>query len=328
MERGYRLPTCPICASDKVAETLFAKELSKGTGHVFDYAVCATCSSVYIVQFPHDIGRYYEGYYSFAAKVPTLERSWAKMALVTIYAHSVIPTGVSKLVRETFRCPTPRQMDYLSPNLQAFLFLAAKPGARILDVGSGRGEFVQMMRRFGYAHAVGIDPFLEIANEYAAPIDLFSMSGRYDVILFNHSLEHMTEITGAIQKAADLLDPSGTLIVHIPNLNAQEFAIYKEHWCWLHVPYHFAIPSRRGLEWLARKFGLEIVDAICTSRGDHYLYHDEYRRDIGDRDPRSARRKLEAGTFDRERFRSLARMAQSLNRNLTGDWIAYYLKRR
>ncbi len=220
-------------------------------------------------------------------------------------------------------------MKVLTPNLQAFLFIGAKPRVRILDVGSGVGQFVKMMNRFGYDCATGIDPFLDKSSEspHVLRSDIQSVKGTYDVILFNHSLEHMTDPEAAIKKCVDLLTPNGIVVIHIPNMHSREFPKFKQDWCWLHAPYHFAIPSRKGITLMAARCGFKVVDAICTSRYDHYLYSDEYRRDISDRDSNSARRKLEDGTFDKTLWSSLSKLAYSLNKKLTGDWIAYYLVR-
>lgn len=324
------MPTsCPFCLSAAVSENLAVKEMHKGTRDVFDYAICASCASVYITEFPADIARYYEGYYSFSDAIPTIERSRLKLAIAALYSSLVVRSGLSFLLRPFYRCPYPWQMKLLNPNLQAFLFLGAKSDARILDVGSGGGEFVKMMRRFGYARATGIDPFLDETsqNDYARRGDIHSVSGTYDVILFNHSIEHMTDPEAALRRCTDLLAPGGKVLIQIPNIHSLEFTVFKQYWVWLHAPHHFALPSRAGIELLASKCGLRIVDKACTSRPDHYLYSEEYSRDISDCDPNSARRALEDGSFDKNLFRSLARMAYKRNKDLSGDWIAYYLEK-
>ena len=294
-----------------------------GTREVFDYSVCAICASAYIVRFPDDIGKYYEGYYSFRTEKPTRRQ----IVLSTIYAWAVVRSGFASLFRPLFRCPRPWPMKYLIPNLQAFLFVGARSNARILDVGSGSGEFVRMMRRFGYSHATGIDPFLDEKSEsdLVRRGDISSAPGTYDLILFNHTLEHMPDPEAALRKAAEIINSQGMILVQVPNMAARDFPLFQQDWCWLQAPYHYAIPSRKGLEVMAERCGLAIVDTICTSRADHYLYSDEYRRDIGDSDPRSVRRQLENGSFDPKRLAELQRLAYSLNKAGTGDWIAYYL---
>ncbi len=313
----------------RVSETLPVKEMCKGTREIFDYAICAGCGSVYIKDFPENIAKYYEHYYSFGDDSLTLDQLWWKRTMVSIYARCVVRGGFSFLFRSFFRCPSPREMTVLTPNLQAFLFLGPKADARILDVGSGGGQFVNMLHRFGYRCVTGIDPFLEESG--ARPdlrrADILLVSGIYDLILFNHSLEHMTNPEAAVQKCAALLAPGGTVVIHLPNMDSREFARYKQNWCWLHAPYHFAIPSYEGVKSMAAGCGFKVADVICTSRYDHYLYHDEYSRGISDRDANSVRRELEAGTFSQQRWTELSQSAYSLNKALTGDWIAYYLKR-
>jgi len=321
--------SCPFCKSDAVIEILPAKEMTKGTRTVFEYAVCANCASAYITKFPDDISQYYEDYYSFGEETLSVDDSKWKSLTVDIYSRLIVRTGLSFLVRSFFRCPSAWQMQFLTPNLQAFLFIGAKPGVRILDVGSGSGQFVRLMRRFGYTTATGIDPFLKElpGHDYVRRGDINGTSGVYDILIFNHTLEHMPDPEAALNTSARLLSPDGVLLIQIPNLESREFSRFKEHWCWLHAPFHFAIPSRRGVELLADRSGFRVVDAICTSRADHYLYHDEYARDIADHDQNSVRRALEDGSFNKAHYSELSRLAHSLNKTLTGDWIAYYLKR-
>ncbi len=323
------MSTCPFCLSNSVLKTLPVKEMTKSTRDLFHYAICGDCASAYITDFPENIARYYEGYYSFQDDSLTLDQLWWKRTIVSIYSRLVVRGEFSFLFRSFFRCPSPRQMKVLTPNLQAFLFLGAKSKARILDVGSGGGQFVNMMHRFGYQCVTGIDPFLDESAErpYLRRADIRSVSGTYDAILFNHSLEHMTDPEAAVKKCAELLAPGGTVVIQLPNMDSREFATHKQNWCWLHAPYHFAIPSRKGIERMAARCGFKVADAICTSRYDHYLYSEEYSRDISDNDPNSVRRTLEAGTFDPQRWSSLSQLAYSLNKTLNGDWIAYYLVR-
>lgn len=231
------------------------KEMAKGTRDRFHFAICGECNSAYILDFPPNIADYYQDYYSFHDDSLTLDQFWWKRTLVSVYAGCIIRPGLGFLFSSMFRCPSPREMRFLTPNLQAFLFLGAKSGARILDVGGGGGQFVKMLDRFGYRNVISIDPFLdpEAERPNLRRADILSMDGTYEVILFNHSLEHMTNPETALKRCADLLARDGTVIIHIPNMDSQKFTEYKENWCWMHAPYHFAIPSRKGLDLMAAR---------------------------------------------------------------------------
>ena len=320
---------CPFCLSAAILDTLYVKEMYKGTREIFEYAICANCESSYMVQIPSDMSKYYKDYYSFEDDTPGIDKSKLKRLIVNIYSIFIIKAGLSYLVRPLFRSPSSQLAKYLTPNLQAFLFIAAKTSARILDVGSGSGQFVKVMRRLGYKSSIGIDAFLveNSRREHVSRSDTHSITGVYDVILFNHSFEHIADPLAVLKKCASLLSLRGTVAIHVPNIHSREFKKYRENWWGIHAPYHFFVPSRKGIELLAARCGLQISDSICTSRADHYLYSDDYSRDISDVDRGSIRRKLESGSFDRRLYVSLRKLACVLNKSLAGDWIVYYLAR-
>jgi 2-polyprenyl-3-methyl-5-hydroxy-6-metoxy-1,4-benzoquinol methylase len=97
----------------------------------------------------------------------------------------------------------------------------------ILDVGSGGGELVYLLRGVGY-DARGIEPNEGYAHyakdELQLPITIgffkeLSLSRQsYDVITLYHVLEHLEDPSGTITSLRQLLKPSGHLIIEVPNV--------------------------------------------------------------------------------------------------------------
>lgn len=104
------------------------------------------------------------------------------------------------------------------------------PGCRILDFGSGSGEFLDETARSGY-RVVGVEP----GSDYAAfsrrtyAVEVFEASweemsfpeGSFDVITANHVVEHLREPVDAMRALARLLAPNGTVYVAVPNVLAK-----------------------------------------------------------------------------------------------------------
>src|SRR5207245_1074357 len=63
-------------------------------------------------------------------------------------------------------------------------------------------------------------------------------SGRFDVVVFSHSLEHCREPLKAVRNAARLLAVDGTLVLETPNNASRGLKQAGTAWLWLDVPRH------------------------------------------------------------------------------------------
>jgi len=96
---------------------------------------------------------------------------------------------------------------------------------RLLDVGSGGGEFVYCAKKMNYESS-GIEPnfgYSEFARlNYGVEIQTGMLSGvgnnTYDVITLFHVLEHMANPTRVVRKLYDLLSENGYLVIEVPNI--------------------------------------------------------------------------------------------------------------
>lgn len=96
---------------------------------------------------------------------------------------------------------------------------------KLLDIGSGGGEFVYLAQRRGYK-AEGLEPNLGYANfgarNYDIKIlntDMYSLkSESFDIVTLFHVLEHLPDPLGAVKKIYDLLRPNGIFFVEVPNI--------------------------------------------------------------------------------------------------------------
>ncbi len=106
-------------------------------------------------------------------------------------------------------------------------------GGRLLDVGSGGGEFLYLMRQLGFA-AQGIEPNQGYGrfshDEYGLDVELQSLEAMdfapesFDVITLNHVLEHLRDPVAMLRRLHDWLAPDGVLIVEVPNVEARYHA--------------------------------------------------------------------------------------------------------
>lgn len=136
-------------------------------------------------------------------------------------------------------------------------------GARVLDVGAGRGRLVAALGRAGFA-VTGIEPSARGADSAAAagrPVSRASIeehsSSDLDAVVLWHVLEHLDEPAEALRRVGGWLRPGGVVLAGVPNLGSVQAAIAGEGWLHLDVPRHRVHLTPRGLEALFARAGLE-----------------------------------------------------------------------
>lgn len=116
-------------------------------------------------------------------------------------------------------------------NRAAYLSNALKPGARVLDVGCGTGEFLKFAKDRG-CEVIGIEPgrtYAEFArSEYG--IDVINapwqqadlpLSG-FDVVTCQQVVEHLRDPMAALAAMAAWLKPEGMLYVSVPDMRSND----------------------------------------------------------------------------------------------------------
>lgn len=108
------------------------------------------------------------------------------------------------------------------------------PGASVLDIGAGGGEFVFLAGEMGF-DASGIDPsagYIEHAREmYGADLRSIAIEDleaekTYDLITLFHVLEHLPDPGGAVKAIARHLEKDGHLFIEVPDFGSQETSPY------------------------------------------------------------------------------------------------------
>jgi SAM-dependent methyltransferase len=114
-----------------------------------------------------------------------------------------------------------QRLEWLAPVL--------KPGGRLLDFGSGSGEFLAVAQAAGQ-RVLGLEP----GRDYAAHArqvhhvdvidagwqDVDLPEGAFDLISAHHVIEHLRQPVAALRKLASWLKPDGVLYVSVPNVLA------------------------------------------------------------------------------------------------------------
>ncbi|HLA54703.1 MAG TPA: class I SAM-dependent methyltransferase [Flavobacterium sp.] len=147
---------------------------------------------------------------------------------------------------------------------------------RLLDIGAGTGDFLALAGTDGW-NITGVEP-----NEKAKNIaknkgalfvettsDLANQS--FDVITMWHVLEHVPDVEKQIKELKRLLNPSGTIIIAVPNFNSFDANHYKEFWAAFDVPRHLWHFSKMAIEKLFAKEGLKLIDVLPMEYDAYYV---------------------------------------------------------
>jgi 2-polyprenyl-3-methyl-5-hydroxy-6-metoxy-1,4-benzoquinol methylase len=154
--------------------------------------------------------------------------------------------GIEQLVRWTGE----RHVDFLSRGLP--------PGARVLDVGCGRGVVLGRLADRGFeVHGVefsaaamrGADPRAELR---VAPrlADAGYPAASFDQVLIWHVLEHLAEPRETLREVQRILRPGGRLVVAVPNFASLQARWSDAAWFHLDLPrhlHHFPLAALRRL---------------------------------------------------------------------------------
>jgi SAM-dependent methyltransferase len=140
------------------------------------------------------------------------------------------------------------------------------------------------MSRHGFEHLWGADPFIaedkNVAAVHLRKGGLEALPDDLDLLMFNHSLEHVSDPTATLSEAAPKLAPGGVIVVRIPVAGSFADRRFASQWVALDPPRHLGIPSRRGLEVAAGRAGLQVVRVFFDSTPLQFWASQSYAADF------------------------------------------------
>jgi len=308
--------TCRICDEYDRNSVYTVREMMLGTGEPFLYFQCSHCKCLQIAEIPSDMGRYYpKDYYSFSTtsrdKTGNSVLRWVRR--IRNFC-SVSEKGFgNSLIRLLF------------PNkkLISLMQLGLTRESRILDVGCGSGWRLYALREAGFHNTLGVDPYLDHDLTYENGLQVQKrtvneVEDAWDVIMFHHSLEHISDQVATLRAAAGLLRPGGTCLIRVPVASSYAWEFYREHWYQIDAPRHFYIHSYESMRLLAEQCGLVLLSTVCDSTLDQFRNSELYKRGL---------RSLTEAGFTRSQKRNWKRRAADLNTEGRGDQAVFYFRK-
>jgi SAM-dependent methyltransferase len=104
------------------------------------------------------------------------------------------------------------------------------------------------------------------------------VSGPFDVVVFQHALEHVVEPKDDLARAFELLRPGGLLLVALPNFGSEQARRFGSAWFHLDLPRHRSHFTPEGLDRLLHAAGFEGIELSTTTTADGLGNSLQYRR--------------------------------------------------
>ena len=320
---------CRLCGSIGPHRTIAVREMMYGSRESFEYYSCAACDTLQIMNAPEgeELARHYPpDYISFSVSGQPNVVRW----LTTQHDRFELRTG-GRPVGALISGLVPQRMvrATIGDVVKIVGQLGLGRDARILDVGCGGGALLDRLAKAGFTNLSGVDPFLAAEGETPQGVPLMKrylseVPGEFDLIMFNHSLEHMPDPVASLKAANEKLAAGGICLVRLPTTSSEAWTVYAADWVQIDAPRHFVIPSREGMALAADAAGLRVDKTIDDSIAFQFIGSEAFRRDMTLTDPKFNQKILKI--FGPKQVWDWEKRADRLNRQGRGDQAAFVLR--
>lgn len=294
-----------------------------GSGDIFDYLECGNCGCLQITEIPRNMGDYYPDEY-YSLKNTHQKQNYIVRNLIRkrnqyyIYKKSILGRLIEKI--------------FPNPFFSLLGELKLDHNSMILDVGSGEGLLLNFINDLDFKKVIGIDPFLDrdvkVNNMEILKKEINEMpeNNKFDLIMFNHSLEHISNQEETINKLSKLLSQKGTCIIKMPVKTDYIWGLYGTDWVQIDAPRHFFIHTLKSINLL---LGEELVlkEVIFDSNEFQFWGSEQYRRNIPLESEKSYLVNPKKSIFSKQQINDYKKSAEKLNTEKSGDTATFIIKK-
>ncbi len=313
---------CQICGNPNSNQTFTVREMFYGTRETFTYMECQRCGCLQLLTIPEDMAKYYPStYHTPNTQATTKEKIKNKALTITFRTQLTLNRKIIKLnwfPASIFRDLPPKT------------HLTTK--SKILEVGCGSGKLLELFQDIGFRNVLGIDPYVADDNKsnveiQRGPIDTIQEEGQFDLIIFDHSFEHIPTEPETLSQANRLLSQTGTCLIRIPVKTEFIWKKYGTNWAQIDAPRHFYLHTKKSFEILAEQCGFKIDRVVFDSNEFQFWASEQYLADIHLRAKNSYWINKERSIV-KDKIEEYRAWALKLNQEGQGDQAAFYLTKQ
>ena len=281
---------CLLCESCDSRVVVRQRDLTcDGSSREQEFTVvrCERCGLLYLNPRPEkaELARYYcspgvsanpsqtqTRVRRIAKRMPTKVRRWL---MEDFYGYpATTPLNLWRRLRKLVLWPEKVRRAFCGRNI-----LPWAGQGRLLDVGCGQGPNMATLHNMGW-DVYGVDlsetavrEVHELFGDHVKLGDFLDVhydDRSFDVVLFNHSLEHLYDPVSALREARRILDDKGVLVVTVPNAGSMEARLFGRWWYQWDLPRHLNHFEKATLAQLLRKAGFR-VERCRTGVGELFF---------------------------------------------------------
>ena len=273
---------CEICESKEFEFVFEGKDKLLGIPGKFNLFKCKKCGGIFLNPQPSfkELGKYYspDKYYSLKFVDKYSKKTKLKLWLYELYFN-------------------PKKKNYLmslffSPIKFMVRGTRIKKNEKLLDIGSGSGQFLYEMKSLGL-DVYGVEPGefdekatkkegLEIKKSNLKEAKFKKET--FDLITMSHVLEHVSNPLENLEEIHRILKKNGRFIISVPNYNSLAYKIFGSNWYQLDIPRHLFDYSDKILKRVLEERGFKIIKMRYNSRPSQFVVSLYFVFDIKERE--------------------------------------------